>query len=43
MDIIPAGTLISTTTFSAHTEETVFPDSFKFDPERWLGDADREH
>jgi len=40
--VIPAGTPISTTTLSAHTAETVFPNPFVFDPERWLGDAGRE-
>lgn len=39
---IPAGTPISITTLSAHTAETVFPDPFKFDPERWLGEEGRE-
>ena len=40
--IIPPGTPISITTLSAHTAETVFPDPFVFDPERWLGNAGRE-
>lgn len=39
---IPAGTPISITTLSAHTAETVFPDPFVFNPERWLGDEGRE-
>ncbi|KAM0179497.1 hypothetical protein ACHAPC_007982 [Botrytis cinerea] len=39
---IPTGTPISITTLSAHTAETVFPDPFVFDPERWLGDEGRE-
>jgi len=39
---IPAGTPVSTTTLSAHTAESVFPNPFVFDPERWLGDAGRE-
>ncbi|KAF8848110.1 cytochrome P450 [Acephala macrosclerotiorum] len=39
---IPPGTPISVTTLSAHTAESVFPDPFKFDPERWLGDESRE-
>lgn len=34
---IPPGTPVSITTLSAHTAESVFPDPFKFDPERWLG------
>ncbi|TVY45338.1 Cytochrome P450 monooxygenase [Lachnellula occidentalis] len=40
--VIPPGTPISTTTLSAHTAESVFPDPFTFDPERWLGDAGNE-
>ncbi|QSZ35699.1 hypothetical protein DSL72_006821 [Monilinia vaccinii-corymbosi] len=39
---IPAGTPISITSLSAHTAETVFPDPFAFNPERWLGDEGRE-
>ncbi|PMD48982.1 cytochrome P450 [Hyaloscypha variabilis F] len=39
---IPAGTPVSTTTLSAHTAETVFPDPFKFDPDRWLGHEGKE-
>ncbi|TVY90100.1 Cytochrome P450 monooxygenase [Lachnellula willkommii] len=39
---IPPGTPISTTTLSAHTAESVFPEPFTFDPERWLGDAGSE-
>lgn len=39
---IPPGTPISITTLSAHTAESVFPNPFNFDPERWLGDAGRE-
>jgi cytochrome P450 len=38
---LPAGTPISMTTLSSHTAESVFPDPFVFDPERWLGDAGR--
>lgn len=40
--VIPAGTPVSITTLSAHTAETVFPEPFKFDPERWTGDEGRE-
>jgi hypothetical protein len=39
---IPPGTPISITTLSAHTAESVFPNPYVFDPERWLGDAGRE-
>lgn len=39
---IPPRTPISITTLSAHTAESVFPDPFTFDPERWLGDEGRE-
>jgi cytochrome P450 len=38
---IPPGTPISITTLSAHTNETIFPDPFTFDPERWLGEQAR--
>jgi cytochrome P450 len=38
---IPPGTPMSTTSLSAHTAETVFPDPFKFKPERWLGSEGR--
>ena len=39
---IPAGTPMSTTTLSAHTAPSVFPDPFVFHPERWLGDEGRK-
>ncbi|KAH8703308.1 cytochrome P450 [Talaromyces proteolyticus] len=39
---LPPGTPVSITTLSAHTNETVFPDPFAFDPERWLGEKGRE-
>ncbi|KAL9106924.1 MAG: hypothetical protein Q9227_008110 [Pyrenula ochraceoflavens] len=39
---LPPGTPISITTLAAHTAESVFPDPFRFDPNRWLGDAGRE-
>lgn len=39
---IPPGTPVSITTLSAHTAESVFPDSYTFDPNRWLGEGGRE-
>lgn len=39
---IPPGTPMSITTLSAHTAESVYPDPFVFDPERWLGASGRE-
>lgn len=39
---IPARTPLSISTLSAHTAQSVFPDPFTFDPERWLGEAGRE-
>lgn len=38
---IPPGTPVSITTLSSHTAESIFPDPFTFDPERWLGDKGR--
>ncbi|KAG9941926.1 alcohol oxidase, partial [Aureobasidium melanogenum] len=34
---IPAGTPISMTTHFMHLDPTLFPEPYKFDPERWLG------
>lgn len=34
---IPAGTPLSMTTLSVHTDEIIFPDPWAFKPERWLG------
>ncbi|EPE24159.1 Cytochrome P450 [Glarea lozoyensis ATCC 20868] len=34
---IPPGTLVSTDAWHAHHNERVFPDSFEYIPERWLG------
>jgi cytochrome P450 len=39
---IPAGTPMSTTTLSAHTAPSVFPEPFVFAPERWLGEDGRK-
>lgn len=39
---IPPGTPLSITTLSAHTAESVFPDPYTFDPDRWLGESGRE-
>lgn len=39
---IPARTPMSISTLSVHTAESVFPDPFTFDPERWLGESGRE-
>ncbi|CAL5871025.1 uncharacterized protein PFLUO_LOCUS5267 [Penicillium psychrofluorescens] len=39
---IPPGTPISISTLSAHTAESVFPDPFTFDTERWLGEEGRQ-
>ncbi|GFF22606.1 benzoate 4-monooxygenase cytochrome P450 [Aspergillus udagawae] len=35
---IPAGTIISATHHSLHSDETIFPEPTKFKPERWLRD-----
>ncbi|KFY65781.1 hypothetical protein V497_01285 [Pseudogymnoascus sp. VKM F-4516 (FW-969)] len=39
---IPPRTPVSTSTFSAHTAERVFPDPFVFQPERWIGGERRK-
>ncbi|KAF7895089.1 hypothetical protein EAF00_006903 [Botryotinia globosa] len=38
---IPPGTPVSTTTLSAHTATSIFPDPFILRPERWLRDDGR--
>lgn len=35
---IPQGTKVSMTIVDVHHDEAIFPDSFRFIPERWLGD-----
>ncbi|KAJ4422561.1 hypothetical protein N0V82_002789 [Gnomoniopsis sp. IMI 355080] len=35
---IPAGTPVGMTVLLMHTDETLYPDPMRFDPERWLGD-----
>jgi cytochrome P450 len=34
---IPPGTPISETTLAVHTNESIFPEPWKFKPERWMG------
>ncbi|KAK3671058.1 hypothetical protein LTR78_009019 [Recurvomyces mirabilis] len=36
--VIPPNTEMSTLTWCTHTNEELFPDPLRFDPERWLGD-----
>ncbi|KAH7032184.1 putative P450 monooxygenase [Macrophomina phaseolina] len=36
---IPPGTLLSMDNYAVSHDEAVFPDSFRFDPARWLGDC----
>ena len=40
--ILPPGTPMSMTTLCIHTDETVFPDPWTFNPDRWLGPAGKE-
>ncbi|KAI0538394.1 cytochrome protein [Xylaria digitata] len=35
--VIPKGTIISMSIYDVSHDETIFPDSFKYRPERWLG------
>ncbi len=39
---IPPGTSLSTSAFLIHTDESVFPEPMKFDPQRWLIDDQAE-
>ncbi|KAK1144850.1 hypothetical protein N8T08_004863 [Aspergillus melleus] len=36
--VIPPGTIISMDNYSVSHDESIFPDSYTFRPERWLGD-----
>ncbi|KAH8898899.1 cytochrome P450 [Thozetella sp. PMI_491] len=36
---LPPGTCLSASTLLIHTDESVFPDPWKFDPDRWLPDS----
>ncbi|KAL4886900.1 putative benzoate 4-monooxygenase cytochrome P450 [Aspergillus karnatakaensis] len=36
--IIPSGTTISMTINEWHEDETIFPDPYRFNPDRWLGE-----
>ncbi|KAK5730515.1 hypothetical protein LTR15_000452 [Elasticomyces elasticus] len=40
---LPPGTKMSTVTFCTHTNEQLFPDPWRFDPTRWLGQSDEVH
>lgn len=37
---IPKGTPVGMAAYSLHTDPEVYPEPFKFIPERWLGDYD---
>ena len=38
---IPAGMTVGVSAYAIHHNECYYPDSFKFHPERWLGDKER--
>jgi cytochrome P450 len=38
--VIPAGTPVGMAAYSLHTDPKVYPEPFKFIPERWLGNYD---
>lgn len=40
--ILPPGTPMSMTTLCIHTDESIFPDPWTFNPDRWLGPAGKE-
>lgn len=40
--LIPPGTPVSTSTLLAHTNETIFPNPWVFDPDRWMGPEGQE-
>ncbi|TKA81734.1 hypothetical protein B0A55_01115 [Friedmanniomyces simplex] len=37
---LPPGTQMNTVTYCTHTNEALFPDPWRFDPERWLGQSE---
>ncbi|KAL4925323.1 cytochrome P450 [Aspergillus undulatus] len=39
---IPPGTPVSMSCLLMHHDESIFPDSYKFDPERWVDPAERK-
>jgi cytochrome P450 len=40
--VIPAGTAVSMSAYDVHHDEAVFPNSFEFMPERWIGNPGLE-
>jgi cytochrome P450 len=38
---VPAGTVVNMSPYSLHRNADVFPEPLKFDPDRWLGQADQ--
>ncbi|CAK1363042.1 Trichodiene oxygenase [Cercospora beticola] len=40
--VIPAGINVATSTYCVHSDERIFPEPFKFRPERWLGSNAKE-
>jgi cytochrome P450 len=39
---IPGGTAVSMTSYDVHHDEAIFPQSFEFKPERWIGNSGLE-